>query len=103
MYSDYDSEDHVATPSEAMREYARNVGQDQTDTAWILTDYDTWEPNPFYVGPACGRIHPDDWNEEIDDLHLNCDTVCLQGYGAVFYGPIHFIGHTSVSDDDLPF
>jgi hypothetical protein len=41
---------HLATPSEAAREYAWNVGADNPHRAWILTDYDSWESNPFYHG-----------------------------------------------------
>ena len=51
--------DKPATKSEACREYARNVGQNETKAAWILTDYDTWEQNPFYDGPP-NPVHPDD-------------------------------------------
>lgn len=43
--------DWPATPTEACREYARNVGMYHPERAWILTDYDTWEKNPFYSGP----------------------------------------------------
>ena len=48
----------LATPTDACKEYARNVGVDHLDRAWILTDYDTWEKNPFYVGPPVR--HPED-------------------------------------------
>lgn len=56
----YYEEDYsvLATPREACREYAWVVGQDCRDQAWILTDYDTWEPNPHYTGPAVP--HPED-------------------------------------------
>jgi hypothetical protein len=49
-----------ATPSQACREYARNVGCDRPESAWILTDYDTWEPNPYYTGPPVS--HPEDFD-----------------------------------------
>lgn len=60
MYPTYPNqeEDHIATPSEACREYARNVGCDRPQQAWILTDFDTWERNPYYTGPAVP--HPED-------------------------------------------
>lgn len=48
----------IATPREACREYARSVGAERPDAAWILTDWDSWEPNPFYRGPAVP--HPED-------------------------------------------
>lgn len=43
---------------DAAREYARNVGMDNPDRAWILTDWDTWERNPFYQGPPVP--HPEE-------------------------------------------
>jgi hypothetical protein len=52
-------EDRVATPADAMREYAYNVGSDPRHAkhAWILTDYDVWIENPHYRGPA--QPHPE--------------------------------------------
>jgi hypothetical protein len=47
----------LATKTEACREYAYAVGSEHPTRQWILTDYDTWEPNPFYVGPDGG--HPE--------------------------------------------
>jgi len=41
-----------------VREYARNVGAERPDSAWILTDYDSWERNPWYQGPP--QRHPED-------------------------------------------
>ena len=49
--------DHIATASEASREYARNVGYLQLDRAWILSPFDIWEHNPYYVGPP--MPHPE--------------------------------------------
>ncbi len=47
-----DAPDHVATYSEACREYASNAGSERPQQAWILTPWDTWERNPSYRGPA---------------------------------------------------
>lgn len=47
----------LATRSDAVREYAYAVGHTRPLVQWILSDYDTWEPNPFYVGPDQG--HPE--------------------------------------------
>lgn len=47
----------LATKSDAVREYAIAVGRDRPLSQWILSDYDTWEPNPFYIGPNTG--HPE--------------------------------------------
>jgi len=54
----FEDDDHLATPTEACREWARNVGEDFPDRQWLLTDYDTWERNPHYHGPA--QEHPYD-------------------------------------------
>jgi hypothetical protein len=58
-------EDNLATPTEACREYARIVGADRPEDAWILTDFDTWERNPFYCGPAVS--HPEDYCYDDED------------------------------------
>ena len=47
---------------EAIREWARNVGHERQDQAWLLSDYDTWERNPFYRGPP--QPHPEEWGGE---------------------------------------
>lgn len=56
----------LATEQDAVREYTRNVGHSKPDHAWILSDYDTWERNPFYHGPAVR--HPEDDVGLYDDL-----------------------------------
>ena len=43
---------------DAVREYIWNVGRDQRDQQWILSHYDTWHKNPFYIGPP--QRHPED-------------------------------------------
>lgn len=40
-----------ASVSEAIQEWAWNVGHERPDCAWICSDYDTWERNPYYQGP----------------------------------------------------
>lgn len=54
----YFDEERPATPAEAMREYALNVGADNPQRPWILTDYDVWIKNPHYQGPPVP--HPED-------------------------------------------
>jgi hypothetical protein len=54
-----------ATPTDARREYADNVGRDNTDMAWISTPWDTWEPNPHYAGPPVRHPEDDDY-EDVD-------------------------------------
>jgi len=44
---------------QAIREWVWIVGAERQDQQWLLTDYDTWEPNPHYHGPDQG--HPEDY------------------------------------------
>ena len=55
--------DHIATPREAMDEFARNVGNEGNyiNYQWILTDYDVWVRNPHYTGPE--QRHPEDCDD----------------------------------------
>lgn len=50
-------EEHLATPAEAVAEYARNIGGEYPDRAWLLHDWDVWVANPHYVGPPV--MHPE--------------------------------------------
>ena len=97
-------EDRLATKTDACREYACNVGADHPERAWILTDYDTWERNPHYHGPAVP--HPEDDSGDYDlELSLEHD---------VPGRPAHRIGGFNLpecnpdwnwneSGDDIPF
>jgi hypothetical protein len=51
----------VATISDAVREYTWNVGKDCPHCAWILSPYDTWHKNPYYIGAP--EPHPESYNE----------------------------------------
>lgn len=67
---DDEPEDRLATPSEACREFAQAVGFDnmaagREQPAWILTNWDSWERNPYYTGPAVR--HPEDDSEPGED------------------------------------
>ena len=53
----------LATMKDAVQEYALWVGRDKPYTQWILSDYDSWEKNPHYVGPDQG--HPESDEEPI--------------------------------------
>lgn len=46
---------------EAIRQWAWVVGQDRQDQQWILSDYDSWEKNPYYRGPDQGHPEYDDY------------------------------------------
>ena len=56
----------VATVTEALREWAWNVGAYPRFIArqWLLTDYDSWERNPHYTGPDQGHPEDDDCSPE---------------------------------------
>jgi len=56
---------YLATESQADAEYAHNVGFDNQDRAWILSDRDVWYPNPFYTGPK--QPHPEEYEFEQQD------------------------------------
>tara|TARA_R100000750_G_C2333453_1_gene91097 strand:- start:52 stop:237 length:186 start_codon:yes stop_codon:yes gene_type:complete len=53
-----ESDFYVPTHQDIIREQARQLGAQKPDRCWILTDYDTWERNPFYTGPE--QPHPED-------------------------------------------
>ncbi len=48
----------LATYEDAMREHQFNEGRENPEQAWILTPYDVWMKNPFYVGEP--RPHPEE-------------------------------------------
>ena len=51
----YDSQYH-----HALRQAEINADEaHNTDSAWLLTDFDTWVRNPFYTGTDF--THPDDY------------------------------------------
>lgn len=54
-------EDRLATVAEADAEYVRNVGYENQDCAWILSDREVWYRNPFYSGPAVPHPESDDF------------------------------------------
>jgi hypothetical protein len=54
----------AATMAEADSEYARNVGAERPEQAWILSDRDVWYANPAYTGPKVP--HPEDYEPEYD-------------------------------------
>ena len=43
---------------EAIEEQRQIFGAENPQKQWILSDWDTWERNPFYTGPDQG--HPED-------------------------------------------
>jgi len=56
---EYDPPSYGGTPTqEAHAEMTLLFGAEKPTHAWILTDFDVWEPNPFYCGPP--QPHPED-------------------------------------------
>jgi len=51
----------LATETDAIREWAYNVGADHSESAWLCSNYDTWERNPYYVGPPVP--HPEEYGD----------------------------------------
>jgi|SRR5580704_1815614 hypothetical protein len=79
-YENADVDNHryerVATPQEACREYAYTVGSEHQDRPWILTNYDTWERNPYYRSPE-GYPYPplpdcEEWEMESWEASMWC-------------------------------
>ena len=98
--------DHVATPAEADREYARNYGMDHPDREWVLSDRDVWYRNPSYRGPV--GPHPEDHDPDWDlEEGLEVLGTSLARLGAALLevkGPT-YIAHLNPLNalDDLPF
>jgi hypothetical protein len=66
-WEDDHNHDALATPTDARHEYAANAGAVRPQDAWIITPWDTWEANPFYVGPKV-RHPEDDYENDTDDV-----------------------------------
>jgi len=56
--------DMAPTTQELVREWASQYGSAHTDQQWLLSDWDTWERNPHYVGPE--QRHPEDYVLDIE-------------------------------------
>jgi len=83
-------------------------GQEKPNQQWILTDYDVWAKNPYYVGPD--QPHPEDDYEDMkptknllhfsksypvskeDAKKLNIDTDSGNGYYSYDYYVLPFSG-----------
>jgi hypothetical protein len=86
----------LATIAEADREWARNVGAQRPDQAWILSDRDAWYPNPYYTGPTVR--HPDD---DYSDDELAGDFPLPAAPAEPF--PFASAARVDDGDDDIPF
>jgi hypothetical protein len=83
-------DDRLATEAEADAEYARNVGYDNPERAWILSDRDVWYRNPAYTGPAVP--HPEDHPYEDEQ---SMDVSFRPGIGKTYT--------IADIDDEIPF
>lgn len=54
----------MSTIAEADAHYALEVGRENADRAWILSDRDVWYPNPFYRGPPVTHPECDELEDE---------------------------------------
>lgn len=103
----YDEEyDRPATPAEAYREWVWNAGQDRPDQAWLLTDFDTWEPNPYYSGPP--EPHPEQYDSPPSEPLAWDDPAQLIGvdFHEAAMNPASVLPRPPVPDweeDDIPF
>lgn len=67
MHDIYRTYDHVATNSEALAEFADNVGMDHPNQEWLLSSWDTWERNPHYHGEPGPHPESDDFYDEVSE------------------------------------
>jgi hypothetical protein len=68
-WSDFDEreerESRLASPQEAVAEWAYNAGSESPEKPWLLHDWDVWVANPHYAGPPAP--HPESWEGPYED------------------------------------
>lgn len=94
---------------EAARQIARNTGATRPNSPFVLTDFDTYELNPYFTGPQCLQsLNPDDPGEDAIAAHH----FCIRNHcAAVQFGPAfdpwlagrNAAVSAAVSDDEIPF
>ena len=67
-----------ATVSEAINEWVWNVGHERPECAWLCSNYDTWERNPYYQGPPVE--HPE---VEYERQQAEAERISLQNRDGV--------------------
>jgi hypothetical protein len=69
MYDDYydERDERLATPQEAVSEFAWNAGAEHAEQAWLLHDWDVWVKNPHYSGPPVPHPESDPLDYEAAD------------------------------------
>ena len=97
MFND-DDYGQLATPADAMREYADWVGSENPGRCWILTDYDVWMRNPHYTGPAVP--HPEEYDPEECDF-TDEEVAAMRTVREL--ADAEALAARPVSEDDIPF
>lgn len=102
MYDNDDNDPCLATVSDAISEWARNVGWHDRykGCQYLLTDYDTWVINPHYTGP--NQPHPeDDYADRTEDEWEEADRLEAEDYIAslTFNDELP----TLAANDDIPW
>jgi hypothetical protein len=57
----------LATMTDAVNEFVLWYGSNHKDQCWILSQYDTWHKNPFFIGIQTPHPELSEVNEEIED------------------------------------
>ncbi len=87
---------------EAVREWKFAVGRECPNECWLLSDYDTWERNPFYQGheqPHPEYDHEYDEEDGMTDVEADADTLRNAGWGT----DEDYNGWEPDYNDDIPF
>jgi hypothetical protein len=96
FWSEFDEyeerESRLATPAEAIAEFAWNAGEEVPDQAWLSHDWDVWVKNPHYVGPPVPHPESDDAYDAEDAENLAAELSDKATRRAI-----------SPEDDDIPF
>ena len=79
---------------QAVREWAYQVGVNRQTQLWLLSDYDSWELNPHYVGPDQG--HPE-YDEPTCSVYLSFNEAAAEAKRlAAFRGTSVFVNNDKV-------
>lgn len=84
----YDENEPAPTTAEIVSFETGIKGSENSNKAWILSNYDTWERNPYYVGepvphpedsPYCATVEEEeelyDWQKEENELRKDPEWV----------------------------
>ena len=92
-YEERDS--RVASPAEAIAEFAWNAGAEDPDRAWLSHDWDVWVKNPHYAGPPVP--HPEsDWEGPYELSPEDAENLAAEQADKIARRSVPM-------DDDIPF